>query len=155
MGYRRSLDVHEMVFEAGDLAGLTISVRELSAGETLALAAFDVTDPRPAIKLFVSKVAGWNLEDDDGRRVRITRKGFMGCDLDFVESVLQAWRTHVIPLPHGQNKPSQYTEPALPAAVDNADDDERDLVASLPMHALPDPAEEPDVVEPVADAVGV
>lgn len=155
MGYRRSLDLHEMVFEAGDLTGLTISVLELSAKETLAMADFDLSDPLPVIKLFLSKVVAWNLDDDDGRRVPITRKGFMSRDLDFVEAILRAWKTHVISLRHGQTTALTHTRPAaddVPYGGEPHEDAE--LISSLPMRALPDPAEEPDIIEAVPDAVG-
>lgn len=86
-----------------DMPGLTINTVEptgIQWEEKIApLLATDNKDPLQWIDIFIECLDSWDLQYADGRTVPLTRNGFMGHNIVFVEKVVRQWMNNAIVFP--------------------------------------------------------
>lgn len=104
MGFKREAKVYKLVWpEDHENHGLEVRMRGLAVGELAALGGMaDLGGPATAealaalddlLRLFASKLVGWNLDDDQGEPVPATYDGVQTLDNEFVMQLVDAWMT--------------------------------------------------------------
>lgn len=99
MGYVEETTYIDLRFP-GKRAGLEIRVREPSTEEwetdILPLLAHAKDDPHKFTDVFCKMLHTWNLENEDGSPVPLTREGFRSKNIRFTGLVLRGWINNAI-----------------------------------------------------------
>jgi hypothetical protein len=116
VGYKRNRKIYNLVFdETTDWPGLEVQVRTLSMGQLVSVWSGEGggTSVR-TFELFMDRLVGWNLEDEDGRPVPATREAVEAEDDDMVNAIVKKWTDAVlgVPAPLGVNSSSGETSAA-------------------------------------------
>lgn len=129
MGFKRQSKVYRLTF-AGEYAGLSVSARSLPLGKFMKMGKLvdvDVANPtgddfetlEELFSLFLEALVSWNLEEEDGTPVPVTREALYEQDLAFVLMLVVVYMDAVSGVP----APLDGTSP----------DGGRSLAESLPM----------------------
>lgn len=131
MGYVEE-DVYITLEFSGKRKGLWIRVREPNTEEwemdILPLLHFK-DEPHKFTDIFCKLLHSWNLENEDGSPVPLTRAGFRSKNIRFTGIVLRAWINNAIVVPD-DNEPS---ESAPTETVDPFSDMKIDTVELPPL----------------------
>lgn len=136
MGFRATRKTYLLVFPEGDpLHGLEITVGGLTLGEW--------NDMRNKIEgeesgftrkeietgIFLDKVTGWNLEDEDGTELEVGLAGFETLNPTDTTSILRAWLSVAlgVAVPSPLDRPSKDGDSTVTTAS---------TLASLPMESM-------------------
>lgn len=96
MGYKRNPKIYKLVFDdTTDYPGLEVQVRTLSMGQLIGVWAGKSTSA-DTFDLFAERLVGWNLEDEDGRPVPVTREALLAEDDDMVQAIVKRWIQEVM-----------------------------------------------------------
>lgn len=119
MAYELTPRLFRLNFEDGELAGLTIMVRQASFDGLEAVESYKWTGKyasmRPLIEAFAAGLVEWNLTAD-GAAVPCSRDEFMRQNFTFISAVVFAWAVEVQKSMHGDSataKPA-FDESTLP-----------------------------------------
>lgn len=100
MGYKRNPKVYNLVFdESTEYPGLEVQVRTLSMGQFLSVLTGDggAGAPGRTFDLFVERLVGWNLEDEEtGEPVPVTREAIEDEDDDLINAITKRWAFEVL-----------------------------------------------------------
>lgn len=100
-GYKPNRKTYHLNFEGTEYDGMEVSLRGLTTGKFLDLAALvnvadqDATAAEKLINLFVESLVKWNLLDEEDQPVPANRYGALAQDLTLVLYVIKAWMTAV------------------------------------------------------------
>lgn len=115
MGYKRNPKVYNLVFGADtEYPGLEVQVRTLTMGQLLSIWTSEGLDSAYTFELFVTRLVGWNLEDDvTGEPVPLTREAVEAEDDDMIQAVIARWIAEVkaVSAPLGSDSGSGETSP--------------------------------------------
>lgn len=122
MGYRRAKKTYKLVFADEEMEGLEVTMKALTVGEFMDLAALaskvgggvdedDLSGLAEAadamFKSLADKLDHWNLEDEDGKPVEASYDGVRSQDMGFVLVIVNAWMNGIaavpLPLPNGSS----------------------------------------------------
>lgn len=97
MGYKRNPKVYNLVFgDDTEYAGLEVQVRTLTMGQLLRVWAKEGSDGTGTFDLFVQRLVGWNLEDENtGDPIPVTREAVEDQDDDLINAIIKKWTTAV------------------------------------------------------------
>lgn len=96
MGYKRNPKVYNLVFgDDTEYAGLEVQVRTLTMGQLLRVWAKEGSDGTSTFDLFVERLVGWNLEDEQGVPVPVAREAVEAEDDDLINAIIKKWTTAV------------------------------------------------------------
>lgn len=98
MGYKRNPKVYNLAFgEDTDYPGLEVRVRTLSMGQLLKVWAGATSKGSDTYELFVERLVGWNVEDENtGEPVPATREAVEAEDDDLINAIIKAWIKEVM-----------------------------------------------------------
>lgn len=132
MGFKKKSKTYRLTF-SGEYEGLTVTARSLPLGKFMKmgkLVDLDVANPtgddfetlEELFTLFLEALISWNLEEDDGTPIPVTREALYDQDLAFVLMLVVVYMDAVSGVPGPLD------------ATSNAG--ERSLEGSLPMEPL-------------------
>ncbi|WP_367138843.1 MULTISPECIES: hypothetical protein [Streptomyces] len=118
MGYKRNPKVYRLKFQDGDMAGLEVTLRSVSVGQSIALGALgsDTSNGdtmERMVQLLAERIVEWNLEDENGVPVPPTLEALKNEDMDFILAIINEWTSAAagVPAPLGSPSPSGETSP--------------------------------------------
>jgi hypothetical protein len=124
MGFRLDRKIYQLKFEGDWLDGLVIDIKAMTLGELKALQAFQLAKPLmeredEEIDMFLGYIVKWNLEDEKGVALDVTRENFNQLPSEEVRYIMRQWYRKCIGLevdpPLG--KPSSDGNPSLEASI--------------------------------------
>jgi hypothetical protein len=115
VGYKRQRKIYNLVFdETTDYPGLEVQVRTLTMGQLVGVWTGEGGGSSArTFELFMDRLVGWNLEDEDGKPVPVTREAVEAEDDDMVNAIVRRWTDAVlgVPAPLGDGSSSGGTSP--------------------------------------------
>jgi hypothetical protein len=121
VGYKRNPKIYNLVFdETTNWPGLEVQVRTLAMGQLVSIWSGEGGSSARTFELFMSRLVGWNLEDEDGNPVPITREAVEAEDDDMVVAIQRRWTDAVlgVPAPLGDSSSSGATSPVESALTE-------------------------------------
>lgn len=100
MGFKRNPKIYNLVFdETTSWPGLEVQVRTLTMGQLVSVWSGEGGTSAKTFDLFMSRLVGWNLEDEDGNPVPVTREAVEAEDDDMVVAIQKRWTDAVLGVP--------------------------------------------------------
>jgi hypothetical protein len=101
VGYKRNPKIYQLTFdETTDYPGLEVQVRTLTMGQLLSVwTAEGGAGSARTFELFMDRLVSWNLEDEQGLPVPITREAVEAEDDDLVNAIIKRWTDAVLGVP--------------------------------------------------------
>jgi hypothetical protein len=115
VGYKRNPKIYRLTFdETTDWPGLEVQVRTLTMGQLVSVWSGEGGSSARTFELFIDRLVGWNLEDEDGHPVPVTREAVEAEDDDMVVAIQKRWTDAVlgVPAPLGGDSSSGVTSVA-------------------------------------------
>lgn len=119
MGYKRKITSYHLVFD-GDMAGFECKVKGVSMDRYLELIRMQEDTEKGAelIEALADNLTWWNLEEDDGTPVPVSRDAVLAEDSDFVVRIFDQWMKAIgsvpDPLPASSNGGGPLPEASIP-----------------------------------------
>jgi hypothetical protein len=100
-GYKRNPKIYALKFdETTDYPGLEVQVRTLTMGQLVSVwTAEGGTGSARTFELFMDRLVGWNLLDENDQPVPVTREAVEAEDDDLVQAVIKRWTDAVLGVP--------------------------------------------------------
>lgn len=122
MGYRHRIPHIRVAFEDGhEYHGCEVILRKLVLGEFLDLMQISpesaVRNVGDQLATMADKIVSWNLEDETGEPVPVTREAVLQQDKDLMMAVLNGWITALQGVPAPLESSSPDGEPSLEASL--------------------------------------
>lgn len=130
MGYKRRIRTMVLKFADPEFDGFEVTVKSLPVRDYLRLASLaeeaegdgtGATAVKAMLDLLAKAVVRWNLEDEDGKPIRPSRKALDDLELDFVMSVIASWMEAMGGVDDGLGKDSPsggtFPEVSIPMEV--------------------------------------
>lgn len=122
MGYRHKIPHIRVAFEDGhEYHGCEVILRKLQLGEFLDLMQISpdsaVQNVGDQLATMADKIVSWNLEDETGAPVPVTRETVLQQDKDLMMAVLNGWVTALQGVPAPLESSSPDGEPSLEASL--------------------------------------
>jgi hypothetical protein len=99
VGYQRNPKVYKFTFDdTTDYPGLEVQVRTLTMGQLLEVWSGKGTSSA-TFEVFASQIVSWNLEDEAGQPVPVTREALLAEDDDMIQAIVKKWIAEVMGVP--------------------------------------------------------
>lgn len=116
MGYKRNPKVYDLKFGADtEYPGLEVRVRSMTMGQLFKTWTGDETSNGAAATygLLIDRIVSWNLEEEDGTPIPVTREAVDDQDDDMILAIQKQWLAAVrgVPAPLAGDSSSGGTSP--------------------------------------------
>ena len=114
--FQRTARVYRIEFgEGNEFEGLIVKVNGATVAEVMPA----LTDDKAIMELFAGHLVEWNLDDENGDPVPVTRDAVMGQDLRMIFSVAYAWiRQMLVAVRPKARQPTNGEVPDMGALAD-------------------------------------
>lgn len=125
MGFRKPVNKIKLTF-TGELEGLEVNVKSPTIKTALFMQSLEKMEDDKGVpamaKSLTEHILDWNLEDDNGKAIKITENELTNLPLDMFQALLEKWITATV---------------GVPAPLEGSSDStSRSLEGSIPMEVL-------------------